>query len=80
MKASKSVSKAVNWKQPTLTNEERMFLQMYRLLARWDRNIIFMVLDSLTAGTKTDKTDNYSWDQISAGLGLPKARKAVRHV
>lgn len=80
--AGKSLSKA--GKQHTdddkpITKEERTLLQMYRRLARWDRNCIFMVIDSLSSGVKTPETDKYSWDQISAGLGLSEARKAVLH-
>lgn len=59
--------------------EEKVVLQMYRKLARWDRNCFFMILQSVAWGAWTSKTDHYSWDQIRQRSELPKSRKAVGH-
>lgn len=57
-----SVSKAA--KQPSgsapLTAEEKTLLAAYRRLSRWDRNCLFMILQSLAYGSATSKTDRDS--------------------
>lgn len=63
-----------------ITAEERTLLQMYRILARWDRNFYFLILQSLAWGRCTPETDKMSWDEIRRTSELPQGRKAVHHV
>lgn len=60
-----------------ITKEEKVLLQMYRFLSRWDRNFLFLMLQSWAWGRRTPATDHDSWEQISAKTGLPKARKVT---
>ena len=72
--AVSSVSKAAK-----ITSEEQALLHNYRQLARWDRTFLFMVLQSMSQGHHTEKTDRYSWAKMRAISDLPQSRKAVRH-
>ena len=63
----------------TITKEEQILLKMYRQLARWDRNLFFLILQSLVWGRLLPMTNKMSWDEISRNSGLPKGREAVRH-
>ena len=62
-----------------ITKEERTLLGMYRWLSRWDKNVLFLLLQSLAWGRLEPTTDKWSWAQICRNTGLPKSRKAVRH-
>jgi hypothetical protein len=61
------------------THEEQMLVQMYRELARWDRNFYFLILQSLAWGRYTSKTDKMSWGEIRRQSELHGGRKAVQH-
>ncbi len=62
-----------------ITKEERTLLNMYRHLSRWDKNAVFLTLQSLAWGKLAPETDKWSWEQVSRDTGLPNSRKAVRN-
>ena len=60
----------------TLSSEEREIVRAYRHLARWDKNAVFLILQSLAVGKLGDSTNKLSWGRMAQVLGL---RKAVHH-
>lgn len=55
-------------------DEERTLLEMYRGLSRWEKNSMFLVMQSLAWGRLNgEKTDSLSWPRLCKQLELPKS-------
>ena len=55
-----------------ITAEERTVLSMYRDISRWEKNGLYLLLQSLAWGNLNhDKTDSLAWDEMREHLALP---------
>jgi hypothetical protein len=64
-----------------ISPEERRLLMAYRAInSRWEKNAIFLLVQSVGEGGFTYVTNKYSWKKMSETIGLTKTTKAVRHV
>lgn len=54
-----------------LSVEETRVLDYYRLLGRWERNSVHILLQSLSWGKLTEKSDKLPWPKIARIVGLP---------
>jgi hypothetical protein len=57
------------------SGEQQTVLSMYSNLSRWEKNAVFLLLQSLGHGALSEETDGYSWPQIAQLLDLSKEDK-----
>ncbi len=54
-----------------LTLDERALLENYRRLARWDRTVCSLIIQSLSVGTFTADSDRMTFEELVRGIPLP---------
>ena len=59
-----------------LTKEQRELLEMYGSISRWEKNAVFLIIQSLAWGNLGPSTDRMTWAQLSRSLPLPKSKGA----
>ena len=72
-KELKEIAGALQRDAETMLSEEELeIVRMYRQLCRWEKNGVYLTLQSLAWGNLTDKTDAMPWQKLRVLIGLNK--------
>lgn len=75
--ATKIVKRSTG-KPEQFTVEEKNLVGMYRQLSRWEKNAVFLTLQSMAWGSLGESTDGQSWPEMRNTLGVNRHGFAYR--
>ena len=65
------------WQMIHAQSEEWAALSLYSELSRWEKNAVFLIMQSIAWGNMTPKTDKKDWQQIADMVGLGALRPNI---